>query len=79
MKFYNDEKGVNDETYGKVNVRLVSAEKHDGFVMGRLEVRCGEQIREIRHYWYVCSPEHNRHKLPRICSSPNIEDPTKWF
>jgi hypothetical protein len=56
MRFYNPEKGTNVETYGDISVRLLKAEKEDGFVVGKLQVCQGDEIREVRHYWCVTSP-----------------------
>ncbi|CAH8856320.1 unnamed protein product [Trichobilharzia szidati] len=47
------------KTFGNIHVRILSLEKHNGYLVRRLQLKCGTEEREIFHFWYVSWPDHS--------------------
>ena len=57
-KLYNVKEKLGDVQYGEFNVRVAEGARKDGYVTSQLRVRCNEEERAVRHYWFDSWPDH---------------------
>eukprot|EP00038_Savillea_parva_P022965 m.39210 g.39210 ORF g.39210 m.39210 type:complete len:1917 (-) comp5768_c0_seq1:91-5841(-) len=60
---WNPDLGVGDVQYGSVNVRIMAGFRKEGFVTSKFEIRCGDVVRDVWHFWYNSWPDHG---VPRM-------------
>eukprot|EP00037_Helgoeca_nana_P013130 m.120592 g.120592 ORF g.120592 m.120592 type:complete len:1916 (+) comp21854_c0_seq1:114-5861(+) len=55
---WNPDLNVGDVKYGDISLRIMAGFRKEGFVTSKFEVRKGDVVREVWHFWYDSWPDH---------------------